>query len=369
MNEDISIALSGGGARAMAYHAGVLKYFAEQNCFERIANISSVSGGSLLIGLIYKENGNEWPSSEKFLNEIYPKIRKTMVSIDIQYELKKFIFYKPWNWLYIFSRAKALSKVLENIWGVSAKLSQISSLPEWSINGTTIENGRRFRFKNNTFGDYETGYANANKFSLSQAMAVSAAFPGGIGPLVIKTKSYEWKKKPSWNSPNGSEKVISPNFKKLHLYDGGVYDNLGTEPLFDSGSNKPKNGNKNIFVSDAGKPLFRKKHSFRWNPNRFLRIMDITMDQARALRVRSFMSYLDSNKGHGGYSLISQHPQEFMIGKKEKDHFDWLSPEQVEYCSKYSTDLKAMSQKDFDLISTHGYQSTKAINIVRNFLN
>ncbi|PCI58742.1 MAG: patatin [Gammaproteobacteria bacterium] len=368
MKKDISIALSGGGVRSMAYHAGVLKYFAEQNSFEKVSKISSVSGGSLLIGLIYKENGYEWPSSEKFLNDIYPQIRKTMISVNIQTELLKFILYKPWNWLYIFSRAKALSKVIEITWGVSAPLSEISPLPEWSINGTTIENGKRFRFKNNTLGDYETGYAKADKFSLSQAMAVSAAFPGGIGPLVIKTKLFEWKKRTSWNSSDGG-KVISPSFKKLHLYDGGVYDNLGTEPLFDSGSNKPKNGNENIFVSDAGKPLFQEKHVFRWDPRRILRILDITMDQARALRVRSFMSYLENRTGQGGYALIGQHPQEFIPEEKVHNHLEWLSSEQVKYCSKYGTDLKAMSESDFDLISTHGYESTKAINIVRSFLS
>ena len=57
MKQEMSVALSGGGVRAMAYHLGVLKYFAEQESLEKISKISSVSGGSLLIGLIYKNNG------------------------------------------------------------------------------------------------------------------------------------------------------------------------------------------------------------------------------------------------------------------------------------------------------------------------
>ncbi|MEW6991601.1 hypothetical protein AADZ91_13045 [Colwelliaceae bacterium 6441] len=78
------------------------------------------------------------------------------------------------------------------------------------------------------------------------------------------------------------------------------------------------------------------------------------------------MSYLDNHKGLGGYSLIGQNPQELFEGKQEQIGADWLYSKQVEYCSRYSTDLKAMSEYDFDLISKHGYESATAINIVRN---
>ena len=53
---NIGLALSGGGFRASIFHMGVLKYLAEKNKLEEISYISSVSGGSLLIGLIYSLN-------------------------------------------------------------------------------------------------------------------------------------------------------------------------------------------------------------------------------------------------------------------------------------------------------------------------
>ena len=55
----IGLALSGGGFRASIFHMGVLKYLAEKNKLEEISYISSVSGGSLLIGLIYSLNNNK----------------------------------------------------------------------------------------------------------------------------------------------------------------------------------------------------------------------------------------------------------------------------------------------------------------------
>ncbi len=49
----IALALSGGGIRAMVFHLGVLRYVAEQERLEDIQCISSVSGGSLVTGLIF----------------------------------------------------------------------------------------------------------------------------------------------------------------------------------------------------------------------------------------------------------------------------------------------------------------------------
>ena len=86
------------------------------------------------------------------------------------------------------------------------------------------------------------------------SMAVSAAFPGGIGPLSIDTKDFSWKKRPGWGK-NIAEVDISLPFRRLRLYDGGVYDNLGLEPYYDTGERAPKYPDLAIYVSDAGAPL------------------------------------------------------------------------------------------------------------------
>jgi NTE family protein len=50
----IALALSGGGTRAMAFHAGVIRYLADDGILHQVNHISSVSGGSLLVGLVLK---------------------------------------------------------------------------------------------------------------------------------------------------------------------------------------------------------------------------------------------------------------------------------------------------------------------------
>jgi NTE family protein len=258
---------------------------------------------------------------------------------------------------------------MENVWNISGLMSEVETIPEWSVNGTTIETGRRFRFKSKDCGDYKTGYTTSEGFCLSTAMAVSAAFPGGIGPLVIDTKNHIWKKRTQWDSPPESEKVITQRFKKIHIYDGGVYDNLGTEPLFDSGNNIPKLSDSKIIVSDAGKPLFDQKHGFIINPLRLSRILDIALDQARALRVRSLFAYLNSIKKAGTYLMIGQAPSEVLNINEISIRANWLNVHESTKCAKYPTDLKKMSQSNLDIIVRHGYEAIMASNIKNKVLD
>ena len=67
------VALSGGGVRAIVFHAGVLQYLAKLRLFESIKVISTVSGGSILVGLIYSLNGGRWPTSEEYLQTVFSK--------------------------------------------------------------------------------------------------------------------------------------------------------------------------------------------------------------------------------------------------------------------------------------------------------
>ena len=60
-NAQIGLALSGGGVRAMAFHCGVLQWLAERGRLGDISHISSVSGGSLFTGLVFRFGNWEWP--------------------------------------------------------------------------------------------------------------------------------------------------------------------------------------------------------------------------------------------------------------------------------------------------------------------
>lgn len=370
----LSVALSGGGVRAAAFHAGVMRYLAEQGRLEDVVHVSSVSGGSLFVGMVFCLSGYKWPSSEAYLTEVFPRFRQILTTQSLQWSALRRLVLNPLNWRFLLSRANVLAHAIEATWGVRGELAAIGKSLTWSINCTTAETGRRFRFKRMTMGDYELGYANAEAFSLAKAMAISAAFPGGIGPLSVKTKDFQWEKlSGEWGKGQGSVMPFAPPFKRLHLYDGGLYDNLGIEPLFDIGRQALKADEtlerqaNFLLVSDAGAALARKPILHPLNPFRFKRIADIALDQTRSLRVRALMNFLQQEPESGAYlgigAAASANIRRFAAGREpvaaRLQTHGWVQEAETRLAAAYRTTLCRMTEPSFDLIARHGYETAK----------
>ena len=80
----MGLALSGGGVRASVFHLGVLSRLAEDGLLERVSFVSTVSGGSLVAGMIYAAAGNRWPTSRDFKDDVLPAIHRKLTEIDLQ---------------------------------------------------------------------------------------------------------------------------------------------------------------------------------------------------------------------------------------------------------------------------------------------
>jgi len=370
----LSVALSGGGVRAAAFHAGVMRYLAERGRLEEVVHVSSVSGGSLFVGMVFCLSSYKWPTSEAYLAEVFPRFRQILTTHSLQWSALRRLILNPLNWRFLLSRANVLAQAIEATWDVHGELRAIGKSPTWSINCTTAETGRRFRFKRMTMGDYELGYAIAEEFSLARAMAISAAFPGGIGPLSVKTRDFKWEKRPGeWGQGQGSALPFAPPFKRLHLYDGGLYDNLGIEPLFDIARQALKADQtlehqaNFLLVSDAGAALARKPILHPLNPLRFKRIADIALDQTRLLRVRGFVNFLQQEPQSGAYLGIGAAAgasiRRFAVGREpvaaRLEAHGWLSDVEARSAATYRTTLCRMTEQSFDLIARHGYETAK----------
>jgi len=366
IQQTIGLALSGGGVRAAAFHAGVLRYLAEKGLLERVTHVSSVSGGSLFAGMVFRLNEYEWPSSVNYLVTVYPQFRRLATTKSLQRAALRRLLLNPLNWRFLLSRANVLAEAIRELWDVRASLSSLPVLPVWSINGTTAETGRRFRFKAQEMGDYELGYAPAQQFCLAHAMAVSAAFPGGIGPLSIKVSEFEWQK----GARIAVRKSHVPPFERLHLYDGGLYDNLGMEPLFDIGRRETKLDGEDkvradfIVVSDGGAPLERRAVPHPLNPFRFKRIADIALDKCRALRVRVFLNYISRQPTSGlflGIGADAGSSIKAIVKGQDCDlsNYEWLVAEKAREAARVPTSLRQMTEEVFDLVARHGYETAK----------
>jgi NTE family protein len=356
----IGLALSGGGVRAVAFHAGALRRVAEMRRLGQVVHVSTVSGGSLFTGLMFHSSGYRWPSNDAYLSEVFPRMRELLTSSSLQWNALLRLAL-PSNWRYLTSRANVVAQSLENDWNIQVPLHYLPQRPVWSINGSCAESGRRFRFKSCEMGDYESGYAQAPDFPLASAMAISAAFPGGIGPLTLVTNKYAWTKKAAWGT--GEAKPHSPQFAKLHLYDGGVYDNLGLEPLFDIGKQElrpPEDREQRapdidyLLVSDAGLGYARKTLPHPLNPMRLQRVADLAFDQVRALRVRSLMNYFNHRPTAGALLPIGFGPPN---GEAAPSNGPYLTHAAMVAAAKVKTSLKRLSVEQFDLVARHGYET------------
>ena len=129
----IALALSGGGFRATVFHLGVLARLAHEKRLEEVKFLSTVSGGSLCIGLVFALNNNQWPASENYLQEILPETRRLITSFDLQRSMIIRALTSFWE---IFeTRADDLSALMQKHWGMTASLRDLPKAPRFSAVG------------------------------------------------------------------------------------------------------------------------------------------------------------------------------------------------------------------------------------------
>lgn len=353
----IGIALSGGGVRATVFHLGILARLAEDDLLESISFISSVSGGSLAAGLVYGANDYTWPSSRKYLSEVLPAIRQKLTSATVQWSYIWRSVVLPWR--LVRGRAHVLAGVIEQQWGIRGTLNQLPTTPRWTINATCYETGKNWRFSQSRMGDYVTHYVVNPMFPLADAIAASAAVPGLIGPLVIRTKDYEWHALQT----NGELTPVVTPAKRYELWDGGVYDNLGLESLY-----KPTEGLRSevdfIIVSDASAQL-EFAHRTLWRTlkpgHRALRLVNVATDQVRALRARSIVAEFTRTSGCGVYLRMGNTSDTiYAAAKQETPNFSFMKETAVKRATGMSTTLRQLKLEEYEALLRHGFEVADA---------
>jgi NTE family protein len=139
----IGVALSGGGVRAAVFHLGVLLRLAADGLLERVTFLSTVSGGSMGVGLAYSLAGGRWPASASFGAEVLPRARQILTTVSIQKDYLWRSARQPW--LLFGGRARLVSQSMQARWDLSGRLQDVPETPRWIINATTYETGKNWR--------------------------------------------------------------------------------------------------------------------------------------------------------------------------------------------------------------------------------
>ncbi|MEM9643427.1 MAG: patatin-like phospholipase family protein [Planctomycetota bacterium] len=351
----ISLAFSGGGVRATVFHLGVLARLARQDLLGNVKIISSVSGGSLAVGLVFASAGYRWPSSSQYLDEVVPECLSMLTRCNLQqtYVLKSLL--KPWRLL--SGRASVLGDAMERDWGITQQLNDLPISPRWIINATCYQTGKNWRFERERMGDYQTKYVYHPDFRLSHALAASAAVPGLIGPLRLRSNRHQWGE-----YRDGEWSSIIPKYSRLHLWDGGVYDNLGVESLFKPGDGL-RDGTDYLIICDASRPLGGEDRRRRWRPSYLkstMRLVDVATDQVRSLRARMLMEYFKQNPGTGSYLRLGLATQK-VYARGSVGGNSVLSESERRQVSKIETTLRRLTRAEFSLLFRHGFEVADAM--------
>lgn len=352
----VALALSGGGVRAAVFHCGVLQRLALDGLLESTTFVSTVSGGSLVVGLILCQNGHRWPNSEEFLDTVLPSVRHRLTTATLQWSYAWRSIVLPWR--LARGRAHVLADQLEAQWGIVGSMQDIPETPRWEVNATCYETGRNWRFSRRRMGDYVTNYVLKPRVSIADAIAASAAVPGVIGPLVIRSKDYDW-----CGYEKGKPVVDATRAKRYTLWDGGVYDNLGVEPLFKPGIGY-SDGFDFLLVSDASAPLsldvgMVQRTLKPWR--RGLRLIDVATEQVRTLRARSLVAHLQQSLDSGVYLRIGNTVDKVYkpVGGEVPAGVK-LGDDDVARAERFETTLRRLSGEEFELLRRHGFEVANA---------
>jgi len=359
----LGIALSGGGMRAAIFHLGVLGRLADQGALEQVTQISTVSGGSLIIGALMGVTENRWPTSSEYRSVAYPALKRLLTSNDL-FSLEAIGLSGLFRFHHrlLHDRARIFAALIERQWQVKGLLNELPETPSWWINATCLETGKNWRFSKREMGDWQFGRHYSPAFKLADAVAASAAVPYAIGALEFVLPDAGWfENDPATRKPTRPIQVL----KSVRLWDGGAYENLGLEPLY-----KPSRGLIGcdfLICSDASAPLGRASsgHHIRNIMTGRLaspRLFDITSDQIRALRSRMLVGAIEAGKI--GAALVRMGNSTRTIDMKSgrartcAEYDEVLSDDDVASAANHPTDLRALEPNAFDRIARHGYEVT-----------
>lgn len=332
----IGLCLSGGGYRAALFHLGALRRLNELGILAQVRTISSVSGGSIVSAHLATRIG--WP-----LNGPVPNWEQTVsapfraftsTNIRTGALLKSLL---PWT-----TAVEVLATRYEQSL-TRLKLAQLPERPAFVFCSTDLGFGVNWIFEKNNMGDYQAGYITPTPptWPLSLAVAASSCFPPVFNPLPVRFKPADYVPGKVPLGP-ARDSILAG----LRLSDGGVYDNLGLEPVWKQHKTVLSSDGGALFDFEADKNLF----------GRVKRYVSIPENQALALRKRWLISNFMNNTmsgaywGIGGAAANYGNPAAIGYSKGLADDF----------IAKIRTDLDAFSQAEAAVLENHGYSLAEA---------
>ena len=294
IEKGIALALSGGGFRATLFTLGSLWRLNEFGLLPRINRITSVSGGSITAAYL----AMKWNELDFNKNTGAAENFDATIAMPLQHFCSKSLdvmagvsgLFSPFSTI----GDKVAKRYAKRLFGAKT-LQDIPTPgkdPEFIFYATSLQTGASVRFTKASIADYKVGELLNPNLTLAKVVGASSAFPPFFSPVIIKCDSLKSRK------TRGAFLYDNLDLrKKMVLGDGGIYDNMGLEAVWNDNF-------KTVFVCDAGAPFkIYKKPRRNWFLQS-LRVSSIITEQTRALRKRELIkNYLkvDAQGNHLKY--------------------------------------------------------------------
>jgi len=319
------LCLSGGGYRAMIFHLGTLRRLNETGWLHQLTNVASVSGGSITAAHLGRVWGKLHFGDDGVARNFSSLVERPIIdlagkTIDIPSVITGLLV--P-GWI-----SKRVQKRYDSslFHGATLQDLQHEEGPCFEILAPNLTNGRLWKFSREKMGDWSTPAVKNPTVSLAEAVTASSAFPPFLSPHVLSVKDRS----------------------DVQLCDGGVYDNLGLEPVV-------KNCGT-IFVSDGGGTFAEQENPKKNWVQGLLRVLNTVDVEVRRLRRRQIVGLLASKQRRGGFWAVNT----------EYFEFDVTSPalpaplDATERLSQVKTRLARMDDKLIQQLVNWGYAACDA---------
>jgi NTE family protein len=220
----IGLVLDGDGFRAVLFHAGALRRLNELRCLPRLSRVSSVSGGSIVAGLLAVRWGDL-----RFTDGVAVDLDEH-VTEPLRAFCQRPIGVPPRS-----RTGHGLARHFARHLVGETTLRALPERPTFVFNATAPDTRVDFRFSKAYAGDHCLGLIPEPGFPVALAMAASSAGPPHVPPVWIEVE-------PDAFARNGGSPLRAP--ARLGLTSGGLHDELALDPFWKR--------IETILISDAG---------------------------------------------------------------------------------------------------------------------
>ncbi len=309
----IGLAMSGGGFRAAAFHLGVMRKLEAHGLLDKLDLLSCVSGGSIAGAFV----ASNWSKPDKLDSlDTYLRSRSIAVSSVIGGALDPFE-----------TRLDKLAGSYDRDLFHGATLKDLAGGPRLYLNSTNLATGNMFFFVAGgglaaEMGEHELGVVPAPDFQVSRAVAASSAFPPVFPPLRLDADTY----------------AHASTVEYVTLTDGGVYDNMGVNPVV----RVARNALDYVIVSDGGKPFAIDERPTDAGLIVLKASLGIMMEQIRGLEFDRLQ--------HRFLAKLGPKPLWFSIDSREGE----VQAGDAAHASAISTNLQRLSDEEMGVLARHG---------------